>query len=96
MILHFLPEKNRKGITQRGTSTPSSLAGSASLGYTHRKSLSRLQFPLLIPHKDSKELCKPKDTIPPVWTIMPWLLGILGILELRISDWDYATNAHGP
>ena len=27
---------------------------------------------------------------------MPWLLGILGILELRISHWDYATNVRGP
>ena len=27
---------------------------------------------------------------------MPWLLGILGILELALSDWDYAINAHGP
>lgn len=74
----------KPSITQQGASTPRSLAGSVLLGFTFRNSL---RTPVSSSHSThlgrKQSSVKLKDTLPPLWTRMSVLLGILlGIPEL--------------
>lgn len=88
MILESLPRQDSKASIQQGAmGTPRSLASSAPLGFTHRKSLRTPELPLLIPLilVGKQNSVKLKDTLSPLWTRMTLLLGsLLGIPELRI------------